>query len=781
MKKTIKKIVALICTAALLVSMCTFVTAFAAADVNIITAQFLPYEGQIKVLASLADGYSNAEVYVNGTKIDVTSQTRSDGEVVFTSTSFAPTSYGVATVELRATIGGTICSDTQNIKIYKVLSATSALTEDFNEIECAEMTDIKDGTVSELLAASSAVKSLNFPDVDGDKVNNKAIVSIANRSAAATDDNALYFNIPSTVTSGLPGLIVAPSKTTASGTVEISFDVFGNKSKSRASMYIYAPNRKRYVFTSLAYKNASDNGAYYAVCHDESTFARTEVEFITNTWHKVRFLLNIDEYTYQYYVNDELLDYGTLSNLDSTACNGFGSFEMQIGCGNDDSLIAIDNIAINYIDFAPVSYAKDSDVTSNLSFDASSDSDTIAITAQSGTTVNKKSERIAGETALSFYYTEPTTSTATLKGKKTFFAIHNLSEKIAGRIVIEHDLYITDANATLNYELNDKTSSGKLTFYPLQDNSLFAGGKISTKTCDYSDGWNNVRIVLDFPNGWTEVYFDNELINKSNYLLAGTTAGAGSSVTSFQSVRINYSPSTEPTLGQETFGFAIDNWRVYQELPVPEIKSVEAYDISGNSAALAQTYVISADNTDKFEIALSNTEYLNKASLEANAKVLADGVEVQDTVSLSDGTLTVDVSNVPAHADLELVIGKDTLLYDGTTTIGADTVYNLKTANENGLYIKRAVDTAGEALSADCDLDIVSGSKNVVAVFASYNNDDELVGITSRTVTLAGAKSLSMTLPKSNATKVKVFVWDGLASSVTPYETELSYSIPAQN
>ena len=87
-----------------------------------------------------------------------------------------------------------------------------------------------------MLADSSQVTALNIPDVDGDKVNNKTIASIANRSVDTTDDNAIYFDIPSVATADLPGLVIAPNQTTNSGTVEISFDVFGDKSKSRASM-----------------------------------------------------------------------------------------------------------------------------------------------------------------------------------------------------------------------------------------------------------------------------------------------------------------------------------------------------------------------------------------------------------------------------------------------------------------------------------------------------------------------------------------------------------------
>jgi|GEM_PF-5929802 len=778
MKKRFNKIVSLICTLALLVSMCSFVTVFASGEVRIITAQFMPYEGQIKVLASLADGYTNAKVYVNGTEIATTSATQADGDVVFTSTSFTPAAYGVATVKLEANVGAATYSDTQNVKIYKVTSKTNALSENFDQLECIAMSDATDTSVTTLIANSSAVQ---LATVGTGK--NQSVVRINGGYGNKTNsDNSIILNIPSTLVRNLPEIRLDPADI-ASGIAEFSFEMFGSDVGSRLSLRVEATTGV-YNYHSAMHPRTSANSttnsslhstAYYAKHHDYNTYAFSNKKFQPETWHNVRFLMNFDELTYEYYVDDEKLDYGTIVGS-ADATKGYKRVLMQIGCSGSDVEIAFDNINIRHLSAISAHNSKGGDIVPTLTFDNSADSASFSVVAQNNTSASMKNEMYAGEKALSFYFTEPTALTT--KNKKVFFANNDFTDMTSGRIVIEHDLYMTDSKAKLYYELKSVSETKNTYFYPLQIAALFNNGSVGNISINYSNAWNHVKIVVDMLQDCTEVYFNNTHIGTEELLTSG-----GLSVDKFTQVIMNYWPSTEQSTAVETFGFAIDNWRVYQELPVPEIKSVNAYDISGNSAALTQTYVISADNTDKFEIALSNTEYLNEASLEANAKVFADGAEVQDAVSLSDGTLTIDVSDVPAHADLELVIGKDTLLYDGTTTIGADTVFNLKSANQNGLYIKRAVNAAGTTLSADCDFDIVSGlEKNLVAVFASYNDNDELVGITTRTVDeLSGAKSVSMTLPKTDATKVKVFVWSALASSVTPYETELIYSIPSQN
>lgn len=772
MKKRLNKIVSLICTLALIVSMCSFVTAFASGEVRIITAQFMPYEGQIKVLASLADGYTNAKVYVNGTEIATTSATQADGDVVFTSTSFTPAAYGVATVKLEANVGAATYSDTQNVKIYKVTSKTNALSENFDQLECIAMSDATDTSVTTLIANSSAVQLATV----GTGMNQSVVRINGGYGNKTNSDNSIILNIPSTLVRNLPEIRLDPANI-ASGIAEFSFEMFGSDVGSRLSLRVEATTGV-YNYHSAMHPRTSANSttnssmhntAYYAKHHDYNTYAFSSKKFQPETWHNVRFLMNFDELTYEYYVDDEKLDYGTIVGS-ADATKGYKRVLMQIGCSGSDVEIAFDNINIRHLSAISAHNSKESDITSLLTFDNTVGSDAIIANNQKATVV-KKCETIASKEALSFYYVKPSSSTTTVKNQNAFFAIDDFGKQDCGRIVLEHDLYVTDKSATLNYELTHTKSSA---FYPLQDSSLISGGKIGSKSVDYYSGWNTIKIVVDFHLQRTEVYFNNNLVESKDGLHATTT------IPNYLKVRINYKPTAEPTVDVENFAFAIDNWRIYKELPIPEIKSVTTYDISGNSAALVRTDVIPAAATDKLKIALSNTEYLNQASLEANVKVLADGAQVQDAVSLSDGTLTIDVSDVPAHADLELVIGKDTLLYDGTTTIGADTVFNLKSANENGLYIKRAVDTNGEALSADCDLDVVSGSKNVVAIFASYDGD-ELVGITSKAATLTGAKSLSMTLPKASATKVKVFVWDDIASNATPYETQISYSIPSQN
>lgn len=772
MKKTINKILALICTMALVVSMCSFVTVFAASQVQIITAQFMPYEGQIKLLASLDEGYTDAKVYVNGQQITVTPDVRDDGNIVFTSTAFNPSAYGIATVKLEANVGGTTYSDTQNIKIYKVTSKTNALSENFNELECIAMSDATDTSVTTLIANSSAVQ---LAAVATGK--NQSVVRISGGYGNKTNsDNSIILNIPSTLVSNVPEIRLDPANI-ASGIAEFSFDMFGSKVGSRLSLRVEATTGVYNYYSSMHPRTSANptnnstlnSSSYYVKHHDYNTYAFSGKKFEVETWHNVRFLMNFDELTYEYYVDDEKLDYGTIVGS-ADATKGYKRVLMQIGCSGNDVDIAFDNISIRHFEGVGGSNSKENDITSLLTFDNSVGSDGITATNQKATVI-KKCETIASKEAMSFYYIKPSSSSNTVKNNNAFFAIDDFGAQDCGRIVLEHDLYVANKSDTLNYELTHTKSSA---FYPLQDNSLISGGKIGSTSVDYYSGWNTIKIVVDFQLQRTEVYFNNELVESKDGL------HATNSIPNYLKVRINYKPSTEPTVDVENFAFAIDNWRIYKELPISEITAVTSYDLNGNSAAVVNTGVVSTD-TDKFEIALTNTEYCDETSLEANAKVLADGVEVQDAVSFSDATLTVDVSNVPAHADLQLVIGKDTLLYDGTTTIGADIVFNLKTANENGVYIKRDVSANASNVSADCKLDVLSGSKNVVVVLALYDGD-ELVGITSRTVEgLSGAKSLSLTLPATDATSVKVFVWDNLETGVIPYESEVIYSISSQN
>lgn len=773
MKKRLNKIVSLICTLALIVSMCSFVTAFASGDVDIITAQFLPYEGQIKVLASISDGYTDAKVYVNGTEIATTAATQADGDVVFTSTSFTPAYYGVATVKLEANVGGVTCSDTQNVKINKVTSKNAALTENFDQLDEIEMENAADTNVTNLLATSSAVL---IDNVGNGK--NESIASIANNYGGMTSDNKSFVvTIPNTLDRNIPAIKIDPDNIT-SGVAELSFDMYASKASPRLSLRFETTNGGAYVYTSLKYpKNtALHSGSYYVKHHEYTTCAFSDKNYENAKWNNIRFLLNFDNSTYEYYVNHELVDYGTTVASKGT---GYKHVYMQIGCSGEDVSLAFDNIVVNHLGVDLTPMVKEQNIIPTVDFENgfNNEFETAYPTSNSNSASTKAEVRDGRNVAAVYYNAKITTR------RKEFASIYNqFDNPISGRIVLEHDLYLTDGSARIQYEFRD--SDKGVGYYPfavttqrfqmMETNKVGANGD----SIAYS-GWHKIKLILDTVTQTSEMYFDDTFLGSSsdwtmNYPVDNLPPDH------IDRIELSYFAGSARTVGTEYLGFAIDNWRVYKELPIAEATSVTKYDISGNSAALVRTDVISADSTDKFEIALTNTEYLNQASLEANAKVLADGVEVQDAVSLSDGTLTIDVSDVPAHADLELVIGKDTLLYDGTTTIGADTVFNLKSANENGLYIKRAVDTNGEALSADCDLDVVSGSKNVVAIFASYDGD-ELVGITSKAATLTGAKSLSMTLPKASATKVKVFVWDDIASNATPYETQISYSIPSQN
>ncbi|MBE7050947.1 MAG: hypothetical protein E7395_00050 [Ruminococcaceae bacterium] len=776
MKNNLKKVLSMICIFTMLLS-CTSVMGVQAAneELSIITAQFVPYEQEIRVLASVPTGYTDAKVYVNDVEIATAATTQADGDVLFTSTSFVPSAYGIATVKLEAIVNGNVCSDTQNIKVYKVTSKTEALTESFQGLDAIEMENVTDTTVTELLAASSNVI---LDNVANEK--NNSIASIANNYGGTTGDNkSLVVAIPNTLVSNIPTIKVDPDNITA-GIAELNFDMYASKASPRLSLRFETTTGGAYTYTSLKYpKNTSlHSGSYYVKHHDYATYAFSDEKYENGKWHNIRFLIDFDNSTYEYYVDHKLIDYGTIVASKGT---GYKYVYMQIGCSGEDVAIAFDNVIVNHLNVDSISASKEQNIVATADFENGFNNEfEVAYPSANSNSASAKAELRDGRNVTGVYYNAKVTTR-----RKEFVSIYNdFDEPISGRIVIEHDMYLSDGSARIQYEF--KNSENSVCYYPFTvPENRFQLKETSTvgansDSISYS-GWHKIKLILDTVTQTSEMYFDDKYLGSSaDWSMNYPTTSANLAPEYVDRIELAYSAGSARTVGTEYLGFAIDNWRVYKELPVSEMTSVTKYDINANSAALVRTDVISAASTDKFEIALTSTEYLNQASLEANAKVLADGVEVQDSVSLSDGILTIDVSDVPAHADLELVVGKDTLLYDGTTTIGADTVFNLKTANENDLYIKRTVGTTAESLNATCKLDLVSGSKDVAVIFASYDGD-ELVGITSRTYTLTGAKSLSMTLPKSNATKVKLFVCDNLESSITPYETELEYSIPSQN
>ena len=173
----------------------------------------------------------------------------------------------------------------------------------------------------------------------------------------------------------------------------------------------------------------------------------------------------------------------------------------------------------------------------------------------------------------------------------------------------------------------------------------------------YADKWSKIKIVLDTVKKCSEVYLDGTLVKVDNSLTANH----------INYIRITYSCGVKSDVDTEVFAFAIDNWRVYKEYPLPAISNVTAYDTNANSASLSEGSLIS-NSVNKFELDLSNSIYANTDSLLSNITLALGNIVVKkENAVLSDGVLTFDVSNLPENADLKLTIGANTALYDGTT------------------------------------------------------------------------------------------------------------------
>lgn len=374
-----------------------------------------------------------------------------------------------------------------------------------------------------------------------------------------------------------------------------------------------------------------------------------------------------------------------------------------------------------------------------------------SITRQSNVTERVKPIResiLTHDNALSVYYMPNKLATA-----KTLFIQDTLDNSYSGRLVFEHDLYITDEMGTLNYAFEGYKDTTKTTFYALGSTTLLKNNIIGGQNAEYADKWSKIKIILDTVRGCSEVYLDGNLIKSDNSLDAD----------SINYLRITYSCGVKSAVDTEVFAFAIDNWRVYKEYPLPAISSVTSYDANANSAAISEGDLIS-NSVNGFKLDLSNAIYADSTSLVNNITLSSNGVAIsKENADLSNGVLTFNVSNLPENADLTLTIEANTALYDGTT-VGADTVFNFKVADANGLYAKKTITTDANNAKAIYKLDAIT-EKTLNLIIATYNGD-ELVDVIVKPVTFDNAQNISLTLPKAGTNKAKAFIWG--ADGITP-------------
>lgn len=363
---------------------------------------------------------------------------------------------------------------------------------------------------------------------------------------------------------------------------------------------------------------------------------------------------------------------------------------------------------------------------------------------------------VGGQNALGAYYGKLSTVTGSNENIKSLQIAHIFSSaNETGRIVTEFDLYDEDGNAKLAFSFYD----GTYTYYPLNTVYTFSGGKVAGQDISYS-GWHKVKYVLDTINQTSEMYFDGKLIGTSNEWTNTAGANFSGTVAGCKRVTLAFWSPVNTTAGEPVLGFAIDNWRVYKELPVPVVESITA---GGNAAE--ENGVISS--TDTFAVKFAG-KYTYSALDSSNVSLLVNGTAVDGTtVSYDKATNTLSAkaaSAVAAHSDVQIIIDGGALLYDGVTAAGADTVINLKVIDGSGLYANRSISKVGDNMVLSAKLDAAT-ERSVTLIFATYSGN-RLVNIDTEEVLLDGAKNIKLTLPAAGAGEARAFIWDNFTSLI---------------
>ena len=322
---------------------------------KIITAQFVPYEQQLRVLASIPKGYSDAKIYVDSSCIEMSVTHRADGNALFTSkNTFSPSSYGIAEVRLEATDGISVYSDVQTVRVVKAFSKSVSLFEDFNSLNPVTMKDNADTTTKDILASSSAVRLKDLPNSSySGRYLDLTNIYTPDGSTAAT------FRFEKTATSALPDIAANPADDGTNGIIELSCDVMTSNSRIRLVFY---PVSRAYGATLTTTSETGNTyiSSFPAINYLNNCFGSSDKSVKANTWYNLRFLVNLNESTFEYYVDDELIDRGTFTYSDERIGNyiyGLDYFNISVGAeskayasADNPVYVTVDNISITHTD-----------------------------------------------------------------------------------------------------------------------------------------------------------------------------------------------------------------------------------------------------------------------------------------------------------------------------------------------------------------------------------------------------------------------------------------------
>lgn len=354
MKNKFVKIISVLCALTMLIS-CVSITGVFAADgeLSIITAQYLAYNQEIRVLADVPDGY-DAKVYVGGAELSVAKST-SGNHTLFVSESFVPGFYGIQTVKLEAINGDTILTDTENINVFKVFKKAESTSMDFNSLEPMSMKDEADSSVVD------AVKTDEF------EVNNMPSTSYTGRfvdiTNTYTEDNssAMTFRFNEWADRSLPSITCDPTTDGTEGIIEMSYDFMTTNKYIRQTIY---PVCRAY---SSQYRFITNDGVTYTSSfpvanYDTFCFGSTNKKLVENHWYNVRFIMNLNSFKFELYIDNELINHGDFTYVHTDLSGtpeyiyGINRFDLAAGvqgialASEENPVnISFDNIKINHI------------------------------------------------------------------------------------------------------------------------------------------------------------------------------------------------------------------------------------------------------------------------------------------------------------------------------------------------------------------------------------------------------------------------------------------------
>lgn len=659
--------------------------------------------------------------------------------------------------------------------------------------------DLACGTQGKAGASSEEPVNVTFDNIKLTHTNIGASVSSVSYTASeeTTTADAMDAKIPSYANSITAGFDNAFVCTASDVTLQKEDGTIVEADVTIADGDAYASEKYRSLIT-VAPKQTLSSGEYYKIVLAETAKfgstaygAATQIPFLAVGFASivspasganvnVGDALKIKAYTPdctsgELYINDEYVasltaDASEFMSYDyNTTLATAGEKEIKLVLLNNDGTTLV------LTSSATLSQAL-ADIIPLETFENTIASDYFSVAKQaSASSAEMSQEVIDGRNAVAFNFVGGTGT-----NKKVIQVQKKVDTVQTGRVALEFDMYLAYENRTA--ELSMSFGDGTYTFYPLDVAKQFSKGKIGGNTIPYY-GWHKVKLVMDTVDQSSQLYFDGVQVGETCYTFASAYHKADvadpTAITGFNAFTISLWQGQAYTNGEKYLGFAVDNWHVYQERPLPIISDVVAYNSESATTALAQNALAKNDIT-KVEMKIANSKYISESSLTQNFKVLANGNEVAaENVSITDGVLTFDVAGLPENADVKFVIAANTLSYDNLTSIGLDSVFGFKTPDANGIYSKRniIVDTADA--KAIFTLDALS-EKTVSIIIAGYNGN-KLESVIAQPVTVDGAKNLSLSIPKAGITEVKAFVWTGTDTLVPLSAGEVSTQIASQN